>query len=78
MALNEGVSASPVMATPIRVNDRSMAGLRPRRSPSRPITAAPTGRIRKPAPKVASEARRLEVALADGKKLRPIWAAKKA
>jgi len=42
------------------------------------MVSAPTGRIRKPAPKVASEASRLPAAVAEGKKVRPIWAAKKA
>ena len=36
----EGVNASPIVATPISANDNSIAGLRPSRSPMRPITMA--------------------------------------
>ncbi len=66
------------MPRPMRPNESSIAGLRPCRSPIRPSTTAPTGRIRKPAPKAASEASRLAVGSEEGKKARPIWAAKKA
>jgi hypothetical protein len=44
----------------------------------RPITHAPSGRVRKPAPKVASEASRLRSRESEGKKVRPICAAKNA
>ncbi len=64
------------MPRPIRANDTSIAGLRPNRSPIRPITHAPTGRMPKPTPKVARDASRLEVGLWEGKKLRPICTAK--
>jgi hypothetical protein len=39
---------------------------------------APSGRVRKPAPNVASDASRLVPGVSDGKKVRPICAAKNA
>ena len=54
----EGVNARPTIAAPISVNEKTIAGLRPMRSPMPPITMAPIGRVRKPAPKVASVASR--------------------
>lgn len=56
MAPYDGVNASPTIANPMSENDTSIAGLRPMRSPMLPITMAPIGRVRKPAPKVASVA----------------------
>jgi hypothetical protein len=73
-----GISGRPITPTPIRANEASMAGLRPSRSPRRPNTNAPSGRVRNPAPKVASDASKLAPGVSDGKKARPIWAAKNA
>ena len=64
--------------TPIKPKEMSIAGLRPMRSPSRPNTHAPSGRVRKPAPKVASDASKLVPGASDGKKALPICAAKNA
>ena len=52
----DGVNARPVIATPISANENTIAGLRPILSPMPPITIAPIGRVRKPAPNVASVA----------------------
>jgi hypothetical protein len=73
-----GISGKPTTPTPISTNDRSIAGLRPTRSPKRPITRAPSGRVKKPAPKVASDANRLVLGALEGKNARPICAAKNA
>ena len=54
-----------------------MAGLRPQRSPSGPITAPPSGRVRNPTPKVARVSSRLPVASWPGKNTAPICTAKK-
>jgi hypothetical protein len=78
MEAYEGMSGSPTTPTPISTSDSSIAGLRPTRSPKRPITSAPSGRVRKPTPKVASEANRLAAAEVEGKNVRPIWTAKNA
>ncbi len=78
MAAYDGTSGSPTTAMPMSQKDSSMAGLRPARSAYRPMTSAPSGRVRKPAPKVASEASRLVPGVSDGKNVRPIGAAKNA
>jgi hypothetical protein len=62
----------PVMPMPSNVKVSSIAGLRPMRSPMRPIKNAPIGRIRKPTPNVAREAKRLIEGSSDGKNVRPI------
>ena len=49
-----GVSARPSIATPIMAKDSTIAGRRPARSPYRPISQPPSGRVTKPIPKVAS------------------------
>src|SRR5262249_18633003 len=74
----EGVSDRPVAATPIKPSDNTIAGLRPARSPNLPITNAPSGLVRNPTPKVASDDSRLRPGVVEGKKVRPICAAKKA
>ncbi len=66
----EGVRASPTIANPINVKEKIIAGLRPMRSPMPPITIAPIGRVRNPAPKVASVASSAAEELPDGKKVR--------
>ena len=68
----EGVSGRPVTPMPIMVNEAIMAGLRPMRSPSLPNTKAPRGRVRNPAPKVASDANKLVPGVSEGKNARPI------
>ena len=73
-----GIKGNPVTPMPIKVNEAIMAGLRPMRSPRRPNTKAPSGRVRNPAPKVASEANKLVPGVSDGKNARPICAAKYA
>ena len=55
------------MAKPISENERIIAGLRPMRSPMRPMTMPPMGRVTKPTPKVPSDASRLAVGEVDGK-----------
>ena len=57
---------------PISEKDIIIAGLRPMRSPIGPMIIAPIGRVRNPAPKVASESSRLDDGLAPGKNVRPI------
>ena len=76
MAAKEGMAAIPSMPAPIRPKESSIAGFRPTRSAIRPITSAPSGRVRNPAPKVASVARRLVAGSCEGKKVRPICTAK--
>jgi hypothetical protein len=44
-----------MMAPPISVKLRIMAGLRPTRSAYEPMMMPPIGRVTKPAPKVASD-----------------------
>ncbi len=73
---NDGVDASPRIATPMRANESSMAGRRPMRSPMAPMAKAPIGRVRKPAPNVPSEAIRLANGECDGKKALPMSTAK--
>lgn len=58
--------------------ETNMAGLRPFRSPRMPMTIPPRGRVKKPAPNVASERRRLEAGSREGKNVCPIWTAKNA
>ena len=72
------MSGNPTTPIPISQNDNNMAGLRPTRSPSRPMTKAPSGRVRNPTPNVASEASRLVPGVSEGKNVRPICAAKNA
>jgi hypothetical protein len=57
--------------------DSRMPASRLRRSAYRPISMAPSGRMTKPAPKVASESNRDEAASCAGKKSRPMIAAEK-
>ena len=64
--------ASPVIATPMRENERIIAGLRPNRSPIFPITKPPMGRVTKPAPNAPRDASRLAVGELEGKKVLPI------
>ena len=52
-------------------------GRRPTRSEKMPSTMPPIRRVRKPAPKVASDSMRLPYSLCAGKKVRPISVAKK-
>jgi hypothetical protein len=73
-----GMSGKPITPTPIKPKERSIAGFRPTRSPKRPITRAPSGRVKKPTPNVASDASRLVPGVFDGKNARPICAAKNA
>ncbi len=65
------------MATPIRAKETIIAGLRPERSAKRPMTNPPSGRVTKPAPKVARVNNRPCEVRAAGKKQWPIWMAKK-
>jgi hypothetical protein len=51
----------------MQVNESIIAGFRPTRSPILPITTPPTGRIRKPAPNVASDNNRLDDGFRVGK-----------
>jgi len=78
MEAYEGISGNPITPAPISMNDSIIAGLRPARSPKRPMTYAPSGRVRNPTPKVASEASRLVPGVFEGKKVRPICEAKNA
>ena len=64
------------MPRPIIVNERIIAGLRPRRSAIRPMMSPPSGRLTNPTPKVASD-RISDCEASPGKRLRPIWTAKK-
>ena len=73
-----GISGKPATPMPINVNEVIIAGLRPTRSPRRPNTKAPRGLVRKPAPKVASDASKLVPGVSEGKNARPICAAKNA
>ncbi len=59
------------MPRPISEKLSSMAGLRPSRSPMRPITKAPTGRETNPTAKVRSDNIRLSNGVWEGKKVRP-------
>ncbi len=68
MLAKDGVSASPTTETPIRLNENSMAGLRPQVSPKVPIITPPSGRVAKPTPNVASVNKRLVVVSLPGKK----------
>jgi len=72
----DGVSARPMMPMPIRVKDRIIAGLRPRRSANRPMIRPPSGLPTKPTPKVASD-RSKDCEASPGNSVRPIWTAKK-
>ena len=65
------------MENPISPKQNSMAGLRPMRSPSGPITTPPSGRVTKPTPKMARVCSRLVVGSVLGKNTAPIWTAKK-
>jgi hypothetical protein len=67
-----GVRASPIMAAPISGNVRIIAGLRPARSPIRPITQLPTGRGTNPTPNVPKAASKLADGVLEGKKARPM------
>jgi hypothetical protein len=60
----------------MRPKDQSIAGLRPTRSPWRPMIQAPSGRVMKPTPKVASEYSRPCEVCDSGKNVCPIWMAK--
>ena len=64
------------MPSAIRAIVSTIAGLRPARSASAPITTPPSGRIRKPDQNTASDDRRLVVGSFDGKKARPMSTAK--
>jgi hypothetical protein len=66
IAACDGVNASPTIATPMSVNENTIAGLRRIRSPMPPITIAPIGRVRKPAPRVARVASRAADGLSPG------------
>jgi len=76
MAEYEGVNAIPTMAMPMSQNVNNIAGLLPVRSAIRPMTYAPRGRVKNPAPKVANDISRLESGLCAGKNARPICMAK--
>ena len=77
IASKDGVSASPTIAMPISVKERNIAGLRPARSPQRPMKKAPTGRDRNPIQKISSAASRRVSLSWFGKKVWPIWTEKK-
>lgn len=62
-----GNRPTPTVATPISTMVAMNVYLRPMRSPRRPKNNAPSGRTRKPAPKVARLARNAAVALPLGK-----------
>ena len=65
------------MEKPISPKQKSMAGLRPSRSPSGPISSPPSGRVAKPTPKVARVSSSALVSSLPGKNTLPIWTAKK-
>ncbi|MNH16917.1 hypothetical protein D3C79_765690 [compost metagenome] len=75
----EYVGAKAIKAVPnvIRPIVRLKAALRPCLSAYRPMMMPPTGRIKKPTPKVASDIRSEASADSEGKKCRPISTAKK-
>jgi len=60
------------MAIPMMVKDSIIAGLRPMRSPMRPMTMPPIGRVMNPTPKVASDSSRLAPGVVEGKNAWPI------
>jgi len=66
------------MEAPISPNDSIIAGFLPMRSAMRPITMPPSGRVRKPTPKVASDFSKPMPGVAEGKKAWPMCTAKKA
>ncbi len=76
MVATPGVAASISMPSAIKAMVSTIAGLRPARSASAPITTPPSGRIRKPDQNTARDESRLLVGSLDGKKARPISTAK--
>jgi hypothetical protein len=63
--------------TVISASAASMPADRPSRSAMRPIRSAPTGRITKPAPNVASDSSSDDTGFAAGKNSRPMITAEK-
>ncbi len=72
-----GVSAISAVPTVISAMVSVSAVLRPRWSARLPISAAPSGRITKPTPKVAKDSSSDASGLLDGKNSLPMVAAKK-
>jgi hypothetical protein len=65
------------VAVAIKPTVSTSAILRPFRSPSAPMTTAPTGRMKKPTPKVAKLLNKDAKGSSLGKKLAPICVAKR-
>jgi len=72
MEAYDGINGKPTTPMPIKAKEASMAGFLPMRSPRRPSTIAPSGRVKNPAPNVASDASKLAPGVSEGKNVRPI------